>query len=256
MDNDIPTPGSTDSGVPLYEGVSAEWNDVLSAVPEDRRSGVAEKIKTFDTEYNQLKGSYEPWKPFITGGVDPEYVETAVKVLSMMETQPHQVYETMGKYLNQGQQPPPAAPKVPTGNVDEPDDNSTQIDLTKHPEFQKIAKQQEILAQIALAQKEQERQSKEQAAQDKALDDELNALKKKYGEFPEDEITMRMAYKDMTAEEAYQEFSQFARNIRTGRPAPYVLGGGGQIPRQPLDVKKLDSKATKDLVVQMLEQQG
>ncbi len=42
--------------------------------------------------------------------------------------------------------------------------------------------------------------------------------------------------------------------VRRTRPAPMIMGQGGQIPRNSVDPVKLDGKATRNLVAQMFQQ--
>jgi hypothetical protein len=64
---------------------------------------------------------------------------------------------------------------------------------------------------------------------------------------------MRMLHKNMSAEEAYAEYSGRVSEIQKRRPAPVIMGAGGSVPNRGIDVKKLDNEGTKNLVAQMIQ---
>lgn len=240
----IPTPGSVESGVPLVEGVDPSWNNVLSAVPEDKRAEIAGQLRERDKTFNDLKTSYEPWQNFSSNGISPDDAEAAINIMASIEHQPHLVYEALQKHLGLT---PQEAKQVMEENTNPNGEQTEQFDLSSHPEFTKVKQQAEAAAQILLANREAETKAEEQRKEDEQLEKDLGELKKVYGDFPEDEVVMRMYAKGLSAEDAYKEF---ATRLRPN--TPYVLGGGGQVPRSPVDVKKLDNKGTKSLVEQML----
>lgn len=227
--------------IPLVEGLGTEWNDIISAIPEDRRAEFGPKIK------ERLSG-YEPlrqWEDLQKSGITPDHVGTALNIYHVIENNPREVYETIGKHLGIT---PQQAKEVVKEVQEEVDSGNTS------PELVALQNQVNILAQIALAQRETEQSASVAAQQDKLLEDEMTALKNRHGEFPEDEIIMRMLHKELSAEEAYNDYMSHVTEIQKRRPAPFVMGSGGAIPRQPLDVTKLTGPETKNVVAQMLGQ--
>lgn len=236
-----PTPPG--ENIPLYEGLGAEWNDIVGALPEDRRNELAPLLKQRIDE--RIK-PYEPLKEyedFHKSGINSDQIGAALNLYSIIENNPKEVYDTIGKHLGlTAQQTKEAVEEMQ--DMDEDD-----------PRIATMQQQIDTLAQIALAQREQTTAEKEAAAQEAQLEKELGDLKKKYGdsEVDEEEILMRMLHKNMSAEEAYQEYSGKVSELRKRRPSPMIMGGGGTVPRQQLDVRKLDGPGTKNLVAQMLE---
>jgi hypothetical protein len=231
-----PTPPG--DNVPLFEGLGPEWNDIVGAIPEDRRAELAPKLKERISAFEPL----QQYSDFAKSGITPEQISTSLNLFSIIENNPKEVYETLGKHLNIT----PAQAEQVVEQLEESDGSD--------PEIAALKQQVETLAQIALAQRQQTTQEKMAAEQDALLDSEIQGIKKKYGnDVPEDEILMRMLHKNMTAEEAYTEYSSRAEDIRKRRPAPFVMGQGGHVPNQQLDVKTLDNKSTKNLVAQMLD---
>lgn len=226
---------------PLYDGLGSEWNDIISGFPEDQRAILAPKLKERISGYETQLEAVKPWQEFSKGGITPEHARTAVDVYSIIENNPRQVYDTLAQHLNIT----PAQAKEVVQELEN--------DTTGNPEIAALKQQVETLAQIALAQRQQESQSVQQAAADKEIENELSALGKKYGDVDEEEIVMRMLQKNLTAEQAYQEYTNKVSELRKTRPAPYIMGQGGTIPAKQIDVTKLDNKATKNLVAQMLD---
>jgi hypothetical protein len=223
--------------VPLYEGLGSEWNDIVGAFPEDKRAELAPKLKERISSYEVL----EPWKDFHSKGIKPEQVNNALNLYNFIETNPRDVYEAIGQSLNIT---PAQAEKVVEQLEDADQDD---------PRIAALQQQVETLAQITLAERQQSTQQKLAAEQDAKIEAEINAVKQKYGDIDEEEILMRMAHKDISADEAAQEYLGKVSEIQKRRPAPFVLGGGGTVPNKQIDPTKLSSADTKSVVAQMME---
>lgn len=228
--------------MPLYDGLGSEWNDIVGALPEDRRAELAPKLAERVSAYEDQLQSYKPWEDLQKSGITPEQAGTALSVFTQIENNPREVYEVLGKHLGIT----PAQAQQVVEDLDEEDEDDPRIIALKN--------QVDTLTQITLAERQSQVQAQQQKEQDELLESELAGIKKKYGDdVPEDEILMRMLHKNMTAEQAYQEYSARADEIRKRRPAPMLLGNGGQVASRTLDPRKLDSPGTKNLVAQMLD---
>jgi DNA-binding transcriptional MerR regulator len=234
-----PTPPG--DNVPLYEGLDPSWNDIVSAFPEDRRNDLAPLLQS---RVSEIEKRYEPLKQyedFAKSGVSPDQVSTALSVYSTIENSPERVYKMLGDYLG-----------VSAKEAKEAVQQVQDADPDEDPRIATMQQQLDTLMKIKVAEHQQNTQQQMVAEQEAALDRELKALQKKYGDFDEEQILMRMQHKGVSAEDAYKEYDAMVSNIRRTRPAPMVLGQGGQIPRNAVDPTKLDSKDTKNLVAQML----
>ena len=228
--------------VPLYEGLDASWNDIVGALPEDKRAELAPKLKERVSTYENQIQSYKPWEDIQKSGVTPDHASTALTLFSTIENNPREVYETLGKYLNIT----PAQAKEVVKEIEEGDEDD--------PRIKKLQEQVDTMAQLMVAQNQQSTQAQMVKEQEQALDKEIKDVMTKYGDsVPEDQILMRMLHKGMTAEQAYQEASEMIAQIRSTRSAPMIMGSGGAIPARQIDVTKLDSKSTKSVVAQMLD---
>lgn len=226
--------------IPLFEGLGSEWNDVVGAIPEDRRAELAPRIKERLSSTDSLK----PWAEFSSSGITPEQATTAINLQRYIENNPREIYDTIGKYLGIS---PQQAQQVVEEIQDETDAGNDD------PRIAQMQNQLDTLAQIALAQRQEGLQAQQNAEADKWLDNELSGLKKKYGDVNEREIIMRMAHLDMSAEQAYEDYTGMITEARRTRPAPMILGNGGAVPRNAIDPTKLSSADTKNVVAQMLQ---
>lgn len=229
--------------LPLIEGLDPGWNEFVSAIPEDRRAELGPKLKE---RVSSLTAPYEPlkpWEEFTKAGITPEQAKNAVDLYAVIENKPREVYDLLGKHLG-------VSPQEVKEAVEEATESG---DLD--PRIQTMQKQIETVAKLVMAQNQQTTQEKQVAQEEAALAKEMDNLKKKYSDVNEEEIMMRMYAKGLSAEDAYKDYDKFATSIRQRRPAPMILGGGGQaVPPKSIDPTKLDNKGTKDLVAQLMQQ--
>lgn len=232
-------PTTPPGDIPLIEGLGAEWNEIVSAIPEDQRAVFAPKLKERISSYEPLK----QWEDLHKSGITPSQAGTALDILAGIENNPREIYDTLGKHLGIT----PAEAKQVVKELEETDDND--------PRYKTLKQQVDTLTEITLKNRQMSIEQQQLAEQEAALETELSTLKTKYGnDIPEDEILMRMLHKQQTAEEAYQEYTGRVAEIQKRRPAPLVMSGtGGAIPSRAIDPTKLDSKETKNLVAQMLD---
>src|SRR3990170_3385601 len=230
-------PNPADAGIPLVENGNPAWNPYLQYVPAEKRQEVVPLLQEWDKRYNKLNEEYAPWQEFSKAGV-----------YSVLENQPQVVYESLGQFLG-------ITPKEAKEAVEELEEDApgTVESIENDPRFQTLKQQVDTLAQITLAQRQQDQQSQLEKQQEQELDAELTKLKKEKGDFPEEEIIMRMLHMDMSPEEAFNHYEGLVSEARKRRPAPFLLGtGAGTIPKPSVDVKSLDSAGRKELMTQML----
>lgn len=232
--------------IPLFDGLGSEWNDVVGALPEDRRSELAGSIKSRMDSYAPLK----QWEELQKSGVDPQFVGTAIDLYRTIENNPRATYDAIGKYL--GISPQEAQQVVQQIQEDDGEDEDP-----RDARMNRLQQQYDTMAQLMVAQRQQETQQKMVASEEAKLERELKALEAKHGaeNVNQREIIMRMLQFDMTAEQAFEDFESLASGIRQRRPSPMVMSGsnGSSVPRQTIDPKTLSRADTKSLVVQMLQ---
>lgn len=236
-------PNPPGDNVPLYEGLDPSWNDIVGAFPEDKRAELAPLLKERISGYETQLDSYKPWADLQKSGITPDFAGTAVQLFTTIENNPREVYETIGKHLG-----------ITTAEVKEVAESLEEEGQSDDPRLATLQQQVETMTQIMLAQRHQNTKEQLVAEQESALEKSITDLKQKYGnDINEEQILMRMMHKDMSAEDAYQEYSNMVSEIRKTRPAPMVMGTGGTVPNRAIDPAKLDGKSTRNLVAQMLD---
>lgn len=235
MEPQVTPPGD----IPLFEGLGVEWNDIVSGFPEDKRAELAPKLRDRISAYEPLK----QWEDLHKSGVTPDQAGTALQLFSVIENNPKEVYDTLAKYLNIT----PAQAQEVVEEIQEGDSTD--------PRIQAMQQQIETMSQILIGQRQMSVKQQQEAEAETALQKEIETVQNKYQgtDLPEKQLMMRMLHLDMTADQAAQDYLKEVDAIRSRRPAPFVLGSGGNIPSRGIDPVKLDSKERKNLVAQMLD---
>lgn len=233
-------------------GINPAWSEMLSAIPEEHHSQVIPHLQKWDKgvqdRFNQVHSQYEGYKPFVENQVTPDEIQFAMGLLNAVNSEPHAVRQAIDSWIEQEGIAAPDQQGEPQPQGEQGQQNG-QFDLASHPEYQQMSQVVQEMAQILVGQREQEQQSQE----DQQLETELNALREQHGDYDEPFVLSRMAA-GKTGEEAVAEYNQFVQQVLSGqrKPGPKVLGGGGSLPQNNIDVKKLDGKERRSLVENML----
>lgn len=237
-------------------GPNPAWNDVLSVLPEQFHPVVTPHFQKWDQsaqsrieQANQQLKQFEDYKPFVEHGINRQEIEQGLRLMWEINNNPENVYKALAEAYKFGQETP-----VANSNAEDDDDDETPYGID--PEITSKLEQQEgilqAVAQIVL----NDAQAKEAAAADKALDDEISAVKEKFKdvELDEDYLLTKML-NGATAEEAAASYQALVQKFAPKPFAPNVLGatgGGSGVPSQAIDPTKLSGKETRNLVAQML----
>jgi hypothetical protein len=179
----------------------------------------------------------------------PEYLlQEIAKVLGYEVSQPGQQQQQLpGQQLPGQQQPGQFNPaQQQPGNVS--------------PEFQQLqaqfAEQQKMMEQMAqiLVQKGEQEQ---QAQQDRELDELMNGLKARYGEFDEQFVLMQIA-QGKSPDDAIKAFAETVGKFGGSFGTPKLPGSppalqGGIVPSGSKSVTEMDSKETQNLVAGIMK---
>lgn len=249
---DMTIPGDylgNNDGVENSGGNNPAWNEFLEVVPQELHSQVTPLLEKWDKgvqeRFNKVQSEYEPWKEFKTAGVEPDQARWAINLLNQLNENPQMVYNAIGEFYKF------KSPTTQQGVVTDQGQNESD-----KPEedpyaarFAEIERQNQIMAQVLVNQN----QAKVAADADAKLEKELNGLRKTYGEYDEQFVLSRMQA-GMPAEEAVKNYFNWREaEVAKYRPKPLIMGGGGMVPGQNVNVSKLDEKGTKNLVVQYLQ---
>lgn len=244
--------GALDSGQDAPQrGVHPAWNEVLGVIPQELHSQVTPHFQKFDKNHHEslqkVHQEYEPWKPIIKAS-DPETTQFAIQLLNTLETDPKTVYKAIQDHykdqLGDLLQPPPGQGQ-----------GEPNKDLEDKPwlnDLAELRQQNEMLTRAMTSQ----HQAQQNAAADRALDEELSAAQKKHGEFDEQYVLSLMNVRKMSADEAVTAWKQsiqtYAEKMGFAGPKPFFMGGGSAVPGTNVDLKKASDAETKDVVIQML----
>lgn len=208
------------------------WNDALSVVPEEFHPHLKEHFSKTDKYTQEVQQRFAPFKEFAETGVKPEEIKEALQFAHFLNTNPRGVFDflnTQYNYIpnadnaNQSQGTP--AKQEDEIDVDNPFINA---DLSKNPQFQQIAQQNEAL-QAAF---EADQQAKLEAKVDAEIQAEIQSLQKTYPNLDPREVITRALGKQAAgitkevdlAESAKELATMFQAVAPAGSSAPPVLG--------------------------------
>ncbi|MFE1914980.1 hypothetical protein [Streptomyces anandii] len=241
-------------------GPNPAWEPVLSLLPEQFHSVVTPHFQEWDKSaqsriesVNQQLSQFEPYKAFAEHGITSDEIEQGLRLMYEINNNPQNVYNALQEAYKFG------APATPVANPGNDDGEEGENPLANIPPeiLSQLGEQGDLLktvAQMVL----NDATAKRDAAADKELDDELNGLREKIGDYDE-RYVLSLMQNGMSAEEAGQAFVELKQSLAPKPFAPSVLGAanggaGAGVPSNQIDVTKLSSKDTRGLVAQMLAQ--
>jgi hypothetical protein len=245
--------GTGDAGYTGGEGgANPSWQEILDAVPQEYHEKVTPVLQKWDQGVQQrfetVQSEIKPWKNIIQNGYDPESTQFALNLVHQLNEDPKMVYEAIGKHYNLSPQEVKQALGSGQGQG-EPQGQEDDINARYQAELEGLKEQQRLVAQLIL----NERQEKVQAAEDQKLADELDGLRQKYGNYNEQFVLSQMQYSNKSAEDAVKAYFQWReQELGPHMPKPLLMAGGGSLPSQNVDPRKLNDKQTKDHVIGIL----
>lgn len=236
--------GGTDTGAVEPVPNRAPWADDLDSLPESVRPLVEPVFRKYDAnttqrfqKYSQDLEPYKAWDESIQQFGSPEIAQQAFSLMQAINDDPERVYKLLAENYGYGDQ-----------GVEEPDTDSEAEYVD--PEFASVKQMTEAMAEIMLAQQ----QEQQYANEDAQLNAHLEDLKTKFGDYDEEYVLahLQLGY---TGEQAVAKYQQAINARLTSAPtAPTILGGGGGLPSQAMDPGNMSSKDIKNLMAQMLAQ--
>lgn len=235
----------------------APYTPYLEKLPESVRGLVEPVFREWDAgvtqRFQQLHSQFgwaEPWQE-IAQEYDPETVSQSLMLLQSLSTDPEGFYKALGETY--GYTPAQAQQIVEQGLQQQ---QGSQSELP--PEIaQRLSSFEQTLGTLAegfLSKQQQE----EEAAEEQAFMEHLNQLRQTHGDFDLDYVITKVAA-GMDPEQAVTSYraligQQAQQLIAPGQQTPVVMpgSGGGGVPSSSVDIRKLDRKATQDLVANVL----
>lgn len=237
------------------DGVNPAWNDLLGEIPSEFHEKVTPHLKNWDTKFNEqvgtVKSQYEPFQHFIDGGVEPEHLNMGLQLLTAIQNNPKDVYDLLAQQFNLGEQEKKTTDTL--GGLSEADlEGLPPAVIAKLKEIDELKHATESLAQEQLTSREQKAQEEADARLKKQIAD----LKEKHGDFDEGYVLTAMhlgAKPDKAIEQWNALQEKIIREHTERQKAPKVLGGGSLLPgEKKIDVSKLDGKARRNYIAQLL----
>lgn len=232
------------------------YKQQLEEFPESLRPIAEKQFQEWDKQVNdrfdKLHSQYEPWKD-VFEATDPETVNNALLLAQAMQERPQEVWEAIaaahgfssGQGQNSNQQEPNSSQKPDEGSPVELDPND--------PLFQKLTQleqNQAIIAQALASRNDAEALT----AANQQLDQLLTGLREKHGDFNE-KFVLGLIANGADPEKAVEEFKSIVSDSlskQNSPNAPTVVGGGGGVAAEPVDVTKMSPKDTKTHVADLL----
>lgn len=237
--------------------VNPAWDAMLQVIPETLRPGVVPYLRKWDENYQKVATDYAPFKEFTKNGVTPDNITEALQVREILLNNPRFLYDRMVQQFG-SEWGVDAKPQEETTKPSEDAEGVADFgdDITKHPKFQEVAQQNQVIAQYLLAQEN----AKQAAAEDAALDQEWRGYAAKYPQLTNPDVERTIfsvaAAQGLSLENAVNWYlstpmgKMQASNGQTR--APNVMPTSGGVPSTAVDVGKLSDTDTRKLVTEFI----
>lgn len=236
-------------------------NPYLSAIPEVDRNVVAKYIKGWQgnvtRRFQDIHNEYAPYKDL----GDVADLQRARALYDLMNDRPEEVFRVLAE--NAGEIPEIQGILQQMGGQQgyqyQQQDGGFQNPWSEHGVPDDFAKmfvdQQQVVA--ALAERVMGFDSNQQEAQEAAqLDEVLNDLYDRHGDFDEQAVLLRM-YHGMDPDAAVADWDesiqQAINNRQSAKPPPFVLGGNGSVPHGGVDPKSLSDTDRRKYIAEQLQ---
>ena len=249
-------PVGNDSAQGESTGGNPAWQDILNVLPDSLHSTVRPALEKWDQGVQQrfqtVHSQYEPFKPFLESGIDPQNINYALAILDKIENDPRSIYDALAEHNGWAEQQ-----GQPESEID-----SNEYDPENIPDDPRLLRAEQ-LAEAVAEYTMQQHQEQLAAQEDAALDAHISDLKAQHEIAEDDQVADRFVLGLMlagaSAEDAFNEYvnmqSTVATRPRANDSAPTVLGNSGGVPSTAIPRDQIrDPKARRALVAQMLEQ--
>lgn len=229
------------------------WNPLLEVVPSQLHSQVMPHLKEWDRNFQKkvegLHEQYKPYKSYLDNGVTPDQINYGLSTLRAIEERPGDVLNAIRQYAKDNNITiEEAAQEV----AEELEGNEGEEVGPYDAQLAELQKQQEVIAQFLVQQK----QTEESAAEDARLSQELADLQKEHGDFDEEWVLTKVVNNpDMSLADAVKSYNEFVTGIIASqrKPGPRVMSGGGGAPSNQQSVREMSSKDRVAYMASMLE---
>ena len=271
--------------MPEPKGLSPHWNKILSAIPAEYHEQIIPTLREWDggvtRKFQEIHKQYEDYKPyeqFVKQGLDPNFVQQSVQLANELQADPRNTVSRINEAWNLGYVAPEAVNQLqqqqdPTG-TGFLDESGTEMDITKHPQFQAMLQAVQSL-QTNFEQSNQQREEEQLLAEFEA---ELDEAEAKYSEknlpFNRDFVTGLVAQGQYDIDSAVTEYHKVlaASGVKIADEAQQTDSGDAQqmdfsflpmgdegtinsgVPQQPVNFGSMNNNDLNATVEQLLAQ--
>lgn len=230
--------------------------------------------KNFNEHVTKVNGQYAPWKTFADQGITPDQVTQAFSMLQRMNDNPEEIYNALGKFLQENGRLPQTQAEATQAAEDAAADDEYLSDEAK--EINELKKQLADFKALVTGQTEQAQQAAEAAQREAMVVQAEQELQQEFTAFAtahpgiseEDmlEIQQRHYFYALqgpeqmrSLEDVGKEYFALQERIRaTPRPtdtAPRLPGAGGAVPQgQAKDPSEYTRSESQDALAALLMQ--
>jgi hypothetical protein len=246
--------GSEGQGSPVEYSEFAQG--ILKDVPEEHREILQPYLTKWDAgTTRRFQDLHNQYKPYADLGWDTETTQQMAEVYRVLNEEPEKMYQALREALaieDGKEQTPPS----------EAGSQTDQVFQGIPPELtEQLTQQQQVLealAQYVLG----EQNTRAESVVDKEFEDYMGLLKKEFGEFDEQYVTMAVA-NGIDGEAAVRQWQSMAQEIinkasqATAGLPPAMLssaGGGAVAQAEPQKLGSYDSRDIKNLIANVITQ--
>lgn len=256
----VPDPNES-GGNPAWEGIRNKLDPMLF-------KSIEEDLKGFDknaqSKIESLNKQYSPYKAFDEQGIDSDQLSQALYLAQQVEANPQEIYEKLGEFLKTTGRLPESKKEVAEALEDDYSGDEEQ-----DPRLTKLEEQQQKMEAFL----ERQAQEEVRSQADKALNKEIDTLRKTHPEMTDEdleEVISRAATKGFLnqqkglnkvpkLEDEYNSVVQYRNSIlqaaRSGDSAPRLIPTSGGVATSSGEKKtlgQLTSNESADLLAGLI----
>lgn len=233
---------------------------------EELRKQLEPHVKRWDAgvtrRFQELHSQLKPFKEL----GEYEQLAEAAQLYQILNERPEDLYralaQSLGDAVQQGQ-PGTQSQTSPQQQQQQQQQQGQNGGLTQQqyaqlpPDVQKRIDQQEKIVTTLAEHFLEDRRTQQQQEEDQQLDNYLSNLRSEFGDFDEEYVLSKMANGVDGAKAVKQYHKTIEKELakKNSQSAPTgILGGGGQVGQQTVDVGNLGDKDVKSLVAGLMAQ--
>lgn len=245
--------------------VHPAYEKVLAELPEAWHEKIVPHLQEQDKYFQQQLEKYTPFKEFMDVDISPDVIRDSLRLAEVALTDPVYLYRTLADQLRENGMLEEAEIVDKQADIaeEESEDDDYELSPALRKEFDardaKLQEQEDYIesvkfeAEVQYEQAELESQIDELTSRYDVTDTQMDKILKV--------LEIQLASdENATVFTAARELAEIAgirypaKGVNPAEDAPTVIGGGGGVPAQSMELPK-DAKGKKNMLAQMFEQQ-